>query len=458
MNKTQSLQIHFLGASGTVTGSKYLLKCPGCTILVDCGLFQGLKKLRELNWQQLPVSASDIDYVLLTHGHLDHTGFLPRLVRMGFKGDIWGTPPTLDITEIILRDSAKIQEEDAERANKKGFTKHSPAEPLYDTPDVEKTLQFFKPRPAEGWIKINQHVRMRFRYAGHILGATFIELEVNGKRLVFSGDVGRKNDFLLKDPSKPEEADILFLESTYGDRIHPEQNTLNKLKEVIQQTTDQGGTLIIPSFAVERAQLLMYLIYLLHLEESVSPSLQVILDSPMAISALSVFRKHPGWHKLDEQQCIGMTERVTAVQSFSETIEIIHDPKPKIIIAGSGMVGGGRVLSYLEQYIGKEETTILLAGFQAEGTRGRQLMEGADEIKFFGEYHKVKARVDMLQGLSAHADRDGLLDWISEIKEPPARLFLTHGEPHALDALRVKIHNDLGWEPEIPELYDIVDI
>jgi metallo-beta-lactamase family protein len=458
MSEKHSLQIHFLGASGTVTGSKYLLKCPGCNILVDCGLFQGLKKLRELNWQQLPVNASDIDYLFLTHGHLDHTGYLPRLVSMGFKGAVWGTPPTLDITEIILRDSAKIQEEDAERANKDGFTKHSPAEPLYNTLDVEKTLRLFTAQPVDKWIKINQHIRMRFRHVGHILGATFIELDVDGKRLVFSGDVGRKDDLLLRDPVKPEQADILFLESTYGDRIHPEQNSLNKLKDVIRTTTDSGGTLIIPSFAVERAQLLMYLIYLLHIEKSISSSLPVILDSPMAISALSVFRKHPDWHKLSNEQCIGMTERVTAVQSFSETIEIIHNPIPKIIIAGSGMVGGGRVLSYLEHYVGKEETTVLLAGFQAEGTRGRQLMEGADEIKFFGKYHKVKAKVDMLEGLSAHADRDELLDWISEIQKPPDRLFLTHGEPHSLDALRVKIRNDMGWEPEIPELYDIVDI
>lgn len=458
MNENQSLKIHFLGASGTVTGSKYLLELPGCTVLVDCGLFQGLKKLRELNWQQLPVNASDIDHVLLTHGHLDHTGFLPRLVKMGFQGTVWGTPPTLDIAEIILRDSAKIQEEDAERANRDGFTKHSPAKPLYNTTDVEKTLKLFDSQPVDEWIRINTDLRIRFRYNGHILGATFIELEAGEKRIVFSGDVGRISDLLLRDPDKPERAEILFLESTYGDRIHPDRDTLNKLKQVILDTTDQGGILIIPSFAVERAQLLMYMIYLLHLEKSIPNSLPVILDSPMAISALSVFRKHSHWHKLTEEECMGMTERVVAVQSFSETLELIDNPEPKIIIAGSGMVGGGRVLSYLEKYIGIEETTILLAGFQAEGTRGRQLLEGADEIKFFGKYHKVKARVDMLEGLSAHADRDELLDWISNIQQAPDRLFLTHGEPHALDSLRVKIKDEYGWEAEIPELYEITEI
>ncbi|PWN05875.1 MBL fold metallo-hydrolase RNA specificity domain-containing protein [Rhodohalobacter mucosus] len=458
MDNNKTLKIHFLGASGTVTGSKYLLEFPDCTVLTDCGLFQGLKKLRELNWQQLPVRASDIDYVLLTHGHLDHTGFLPRLVKMGFKGEIWGTAPTLDIAEIILRDSAKIQEEDAERANRDGFTKHSPAKPLYNTLDVEKTLKLFESKPLDDWIRLGNNIRMRFRYNGHILGATFIELDADENRIVFSGDVGRKDDFLLRDPAKPDRADFLFLESTYGDRIHPHSDNLKKLRQVILDTTEQNGTLIIPSFAVERAQLLMYMIYLLHLEESIPRSLPVILDSPMAISALSVFRKHPGWHKLSDEQCMGMTDRIIAVQSYSETLELIDNPESKIIIAGSGMVGGGRVLSYLEKYIGKEETTILLAGFQAEGTRGRQLLEGADEIKFFGNYHNVKARVDLLEGLSAHADRNGLLDWISDIEAAPSHLFLTHGEPHALDSLRVKLKDEYGWNSDIPELYDIKEI
>jgi len=286
------VQIHFLGASGTVTGSKFLLEFPDQTILVDCGLFQGIKKLRELNWQQLPVKVEHIDRVLLTHGHLDHTGFLPRLVKMGFNGEIWGTPPTLDIAEIILRDSAKIQEEDAERANREGFSKHNPAKPLYTLLDVEKTLSKCRKKELSSWHNISDHIRVRFRYNGHILGATFSELDACGKRFLFSGDVGRDHDLLLRDPEKPDQAGVLFLESTYGDRLHPKEDIMDKLEAVIQSTLDKNGTLIIPSFAVERAQLLMYMIWQLLMQEKIPGSIPVFLDSPMGTNALAVFRKY----------------------------------------------------------------------------------------------------------------------------------------------------------------------
>ncbi|WP_069132232.1 MBL fold metallo-hydrolase RNA specificity domain-containing protein [Rhodohalobacter halophilus] len=452
------VEIHFLGASGTVTGSKYLLKFSDNNILIDCGLFQGIKKLRELNWQQLPVDVSDIDLVLLTHGHLDHTGFLPRLVNMGYTGEIWGTAPTLDIAEIILRDSAKIQEEDAERANKDGFTKHSPAKPLYNLLDAEKTIQNFSSKKHGEWIQIADSIKVRFRYAGHILGATFIELDAHGKRFVFSGDVGRKGDLLLRDPEKPDRADILFLESTYGDRLHPKEDMMDKLESVIHQTLEKYGTLIIPSFAVERAQLLMYMIWQLTEQNRIPKSLPVILDSPMGTDALAVFRKHHDWHTLSDDDTIRMSERFHIVQSFKETWEIIDNPSPKIVVAGSGMVTGGRVLTYLQKYLSKENTTVLLAGFQAEGTRGRQLLDGADEIKFYGKYIPVKARIDILDGLSAHADRDELIEWLSEIEQKPESFFLVHGEPQALDTLRVKINDVLGWKAEIPDLYDIRDV
>ncbi len=453
-----NIKVHFLGAAGTVTGSKYLLEFPNIKILVDCGMFQGVKKLRELNWQQLPVNVENIDLVLLTHGHLDHTGFLPRMVNMGFTGDIWGTAPTLDIAEIILRDSAKIQEEDAERANKDGFTKHKPAKPLYNLLDVEKTLSRFKPKDLTNWHTISGQIRVRFRYAGHILGATFIELEGYGKRFLFSGDVGRENDLLLRDPEKPDHADILFLESTYGDRLHPKEDTMDKLETIIRETLEKNGTLIIPSFAVERAQLLMYMIWQLTLQGRIPKSLPVILDSPMGTNALAVFRKHHDWHKLTDEDTIQMSERFHLVQSFAETWEIIDNPAPKIIIAGSGMVTGGRVLTYLQKYLNRESTTVLLAGYQAEGTRGRQLLDGANEIKFYGKYVPVKARIDILDGLSAHADRNELLNWVSEIKQTPQRVFLTHGEPQALDSLRVKLGDALGWQAEIPELFEIREI
>lgn len=453
-----SATVHFLGAAGTVTGSKFLLEFPDQTIMVDCGMFQGVKKVRELNWQQLPVHVENIDLVLLTHGHLDHTGFLPRLTSMGFKGEIWGTAPTLDIAGIILQDSAKIQEEDAERANKDGFTKHKPAKPLYTLLDVEKTLSKCSAKELSLWHNITDHIRVRFRYSGHILGATFIEMDAHGKRFLFSGDVGRDHDLLLRDPDKPDEAEVLFLESTYGDRLHPKEDMMDKLETVIHSTLDKKGTLIIPSFAVERAQLLMYMIWKLTLQKKIPNSLPVFLDSPMGTNALAVFRKHHDWHKLTDDQTIRMSERFYIVQSFAETWEIVDNPASKIIIAGSGMVTGGRVLTYLQQYLNRENTTVLLAGYQAEGTRGRQLLDGADEIKFYGKYVPVKARVDILDGLSAHADRDELINWLSDIEKAPEHLFLVHGEPQALDTLRVKLKDELGWDAEIPDLYDIREI
>ena len=453
-----TINIHFLGASGTVTGSKFLLESEDKNILIDCGLFQGLKHLRELNWQQLPVEASDIDLVLLTHGHLDHTGFLPRLFNMGFSGDVWGTAPTLDIAEIILRDSAKIQEEDAKRANEEGFSKHSPAKPLYTTDDVEHTLSFFKPKETGSWIPVTPDIKARFQYSGHILGATFIELDISGRRVVFSGDVGRPDDLLLRDPEKPERADVLFLECTYGDRLHSAESMEEKLLRIIKDTTGRGGTLIIPSFAVERAQLLMYMLWRMRRNNKISSDLPVILDSPMGANALSVFRKYPDWHKLSPDDVSKMTESTQIVRSFKETWEVIDTPAPKIVIAGSGMVTGGRVLTYLKQYIDRPETTVLLAGFQAEGTRGRQMLDGTDEIKFYGKYYTVNARIEILDGLSAHADKNELIDWVSDIHHTPEKVFLIHGEPQTLDMMRVKLKDTYGWSAEIPTLFQITTI
>lgn len=451
-------KVHFLGAAGTVTGSKYLLEFPDSNILVDCGMFQGVKKLRELNWQYLPVNVEDIDLVLLTHGHMDHTGFLPRLVRMGYRGPIWGTPPTLNIAEIILRDSAKIQEEEAEKANKEGYSKHDPAEPLYNTDDVENTLPFFNNKEEGDWIEISGDIRVRFQYNGHILGATFIEMDAYGKRFVFSGDVGRKNGPLLKDPKQPEKADILFIESTYGDRLHPETDPDNKLRNIILRTIEnQQGTLIIPSFAVERAQLLMYLLWQLRKKNRI-PNVPIILDSPMGAKVLDLFDRHYDWHKLSKEECEAMCREVQVVKSYEETWDIIEEDQPKIVIAGSGMVTGGRVLTYLQQYIERPETTVMLAGFQAEGTRGRQLMEGCSEIKFFGKYHPVKAHIEDIQTLSAHADRSELLEWVSLITEKPENVFITHGEPQASDMLRLKLKDEKGWEAVVPDLFEIQEL
>lgn len=457
MSNNQKITIHFLGAAGTVTGSKFLLDTGQRKILIDCGLFQGLKKLRLLNWDYLPVNVEEIDTVLLTHGHMDHTGYLPRLVKMGFDKSIKGTSPTLDIAEIILRDSAKIQEEEAEKANREGYSKHKPADPLYDLKDAEKAISYFKPVPEGEWIELFEGIKARFQYDGHIVGATFIELDINGKRLVFSGDIGRKQDLLMRPPIKPGRADVLFIESTYGDRLHPTEDLETKLKEIVNHTIDKGGTLFIPSFAVERTQTLMYLIWQLKEKKSI-PDIPLIMDSPMGANVLNVFHKHREWHKLSIEDCKKMCNTFRIVREFRETWEVIDNKKPKIVIAGSGMMSGGRVLTYLQQYLRHPETSILLAGFQAEGTRGRKLLEGASELKIYGKYYEVKAEVFNLQVLSAHADQSELLDWMSEIKNAPEKVYIVHGESQSADAFRVKIKDTYGWECSIPELYSIEEI
>lgn len=454
MDNKQNIQIHFLGAAGTVTGSKYLIEVSGKKIMVDCGLFQGLKKLRNLNWDYLPVDVAAIDAVLLTHAHLDHTGYLPRLVKSGFKGKIYGTAPTLDIAEIILRDSAKIQEEEAAQANEKGYSKHSPAKPLYDLKDVDKTLLCFEETPLDQWLPLFDGIKVRYQYNGHILGATFIEMDAGGKRLAFSGDIGREEDYLLFPPKKPERADLLFIESTYGDRLHPAGNIEEELLQHIKETYQEGGTLIIPSFAVERTQTLMYLLWQLR-KKGLMPNMPVYMDSPMGANVLHVFHRSAKWHKLPKEDCDKMCDYIQTVSSFKETWEVIDNKSPKIVIAGSGMVTGGRVLTYLTKYLEKPETRLLLVGYQAEGTRGRQLQEGAHEVKIYGKYYPVKAKIVMLQGLSAHADQQELLNWLGDIKNTPEKVFIVHGEAHAADVLRVKIKDEFGWKCMVPELYSI---
>lgn len=451
------IKVHFLGAAGTVTGSKYLIETESKKILIDCGLFQGVKKIRQLNWEYLPIDVEEIDCVLLTHAHMDHTGYLPRLIDMGFHKKIYGTAPTLEIAEIILRDSAKIQEEDAERANKQKFTKHHPAKALYTVADVEKTVTHFKAVETDKIIELGDGVSARFTYVGHILGATCIELFVNGKTLVFSGDVGRQEDFMMFPPEAPALADVLFIESTYGDRMHAKENIEEHLEKVVNETIASGGTLIIPSFAVERTQTLMYLLWQLKAKKLIA-DVMMVMDSPMGANVLKVFQHNLKWQKLSAKECVAMCTCFTYTQDYKESLQIIHNPSPKIIIAGAGMLNGGRVLSYLQEYISKPNTTILMAGYMAEGTRGRQLLRGATEIKIYGRYYEVKARIEEIRGLSGHADQQGLLDWMSHIKNTPQKVFIIHGEAQAADVLRTKIESTLGWDCEIPALWDIVEI
>ena len=453
----KDITVQFLGAAGTVTGSKYLVETADKKILIDCGLFQGVKKLRLLNWDPMPFDARDIDCVLLTHGHLDHCGYLPRLVDLGFSKKILGTAPTLEIAEIILRDSAKIQEEDADSANRNGYSKHHPAKALYTVDNVETMLPQFKAVDEDKWIDIAPNIKARFTYVGHILGATCIELEVLGKTLLFSGDLGRQDDFMMFPPKTPPRADVLFVESTYGDRLHPKENIKERLREVVNQTMKQGGTLIIPSFAVERTQLLMYLLWQMKMNKEI-PEVSMIMDSPMGANVLKVFQNHKKWHRLSAKDCNDMCASFKMTKDYKESMAFIDDESAKIVIAGSGMLTGGRVIAYLQHYISDPKTTVLIAGFQAEGTRGRQLLKGASEIKMYGKYYEVKARIEEIRGLSGHADQQGILDWMSKLKNKPDHIFIVHGEAHSADALRSKIESILQWECHIPELWEIDEL
>ena len=447
-------KVHFLGASGVVTGSKFLIETSEQNILIDCGIFQGLKELRELNWCNLPVDVKSIDVVLLTHGHLDHVGYLPRLLKQGFTGKIIGTAPTLAIAEIILKDSAKIHEEEAEKANKEKYSKHHPALPFYTNNEAEITIKHFQIEIENKWIRLSENISYRFQYNGHIIGATFIELDINGKRFVFSGDIGRTDDYLLNDPKKPEWADFLFIESTYGDKLHPEEDVEEKLTTIILETLHKKGNLIIPSFAVERLQTLMFILWQLYKKNKI-PNIPIFIDSPMGNNVLSVFNRFPKWHKLSDADYKAMCNHVNIVQSYRETWETIDDKRSKIVIAGSGMVTGGRVLTYLQQLIDEPSTTVLLVGFQAEGTRGRQLQNGVHEIRFFGKYYPVKATIKNIGSLSAHADQKDLINWIGNIKNIPEKVYLIHGEPTALDAFRVKIKDTYNWNISIPKITDV---
>ncbi|MEN8124484.1 MAG: MBL fold metallo-hydrolase [Bacteroidota bacterium] len=456
--KSTSFKIHFLGAAGTVTGSKYLLEFSGKKIMIDCGLFQGEKALRSMNWNYPPFDPTKLDLVLLTHGHLDHTGYLPRLVKQGFKGKIYGTYPTLDIAEIILNDTAKIQEKEAERANKEGYSKHNPALAFYNLDDVDKTVSLFKGVAPSQWLALYERIKVRFQYNGHILGATYIELDINGKRIVFSGDIGRKNDLLLYPPVRPKKADILLMESTYGGRFHPQEiEMIPEIEKIVNQTVKRGGILFVPSFSVERAQLMMFIFWKLRKEKKI-PEIPMIMDSPMGASVLELFYRTRDWHKLEKYECEEMCNNFHIVSSYTETIALRDDNRSKIVIAGSGMLTGGRILNYLEKQAPNPKNTLLFVGYQAKGTRGRMLLDGEKELKVYGKIVPFHMEVKEIEGLSAHADHSELLYWLQNIKEKPQKVFLVHGEKEAAIALKNDIEKTLSWTCKIPELYSIEEI
>lgn len=443
--------IQFLGAAGTVTGSKTLVEYGGKRTLIDCGLFAGLKELRLKNWAAFPVKAKSVKNLLLTHAHLDHCGYIPLLVKKGFTGEIHCTAPTEALAEIILRDSAKIQEEEAERANRHGYSKHRPAEPLYNLKDVTRSLPLFITHKYHEWFVLDEFAKVQFSNAGHILGSSLIELQIDQNTILFSGDLGRQHPLLLAPPEVVNHADILVLESTYGDRIHKEENAKEELYETIWHTYKKGGILMIPTFAVERAQELIYILTQLHAEKSLPP-IPIYLDSPMGVSATEVMIEMDQWHTLSNQEIQAMDSLVHLITDVKTSRQIVDDKSPKIILAGSGMITGGRILHYLARYLQEDRNTVLLVGFQAAGTRGRSLEEGANELKFFGQYHPVRAEIKKITCLSAHADQQEIITWLSGFKSPPRKVFINHGEPHASDALRAKISHEFGWDCEVAKL------
>ena len=447
----------FLGGAGTVTGSKYLVETGDQRILVDCGLFQGFKFLRERNWAPFPIEPGLIDAVVLTHAHLDHSGYLPLLVKKGFSGPIICTNATLKLCELILPDSGYIMEADARYANKRGFSKHKPALPLYDQIDAQRSLSSFKTNGFHEKVQVTKDCAAIFRPAGHILGAATVELECGGTRIVFSGDLGRYDDATMVDPEPVPRADYLIVESTYGNRRHDPTDPEEALEDVINRTVRRGGSVIIPAFAVGRSQSLLY-----HLSQLKKrrrrTNIPVFLDSPMAINASSIFCDHIGEHRVTADECKEACGIATYTREVEESKRIDQDSMPKIIISASGMVSGGRILHHLKHYAPDHRNTILLAGFQAGGTRGAALKAGAHELKIHGQLVPVRAEVASLDMFSAHADRDELLRWLGGFEAPPRMTFVTHGELEASDTFRRSIAEELGWKARVPEHGERVEL
>jgi metallo-beta-lactamase family protein len=451
------ITLNFLGAVGTVTGSKYLLETGHHRLLVDCGLFQGFKQLRLRNWAPLPVPPSSIGHVLLTHAHLDHSGYLPLLVRNGFGGPVSCTDATRALCGLLLPDSGHLQEQDAEFANRHGFSKHRPALPLYTEADADKALTRFKPVVLHKPVSLPGGVEARFLRAGHILGAAMIALRCGDTKLLFSGDLGRPNDPTMLDPESVEETDYLIVESTYGDRRHDSLDPEVALGEAIRTTAARGGTVLIPAFAVGRTQTLLFHLYRLKAQGRI-PDLPVYLDSPMAMDATEIFAAHASDHRISAPEVRSVFAMPHYVRSIEESKQLDRSGTPKVIISASGMATGGRVLHHLETYAPEARNLILFAGFQAGGTRGAAMIQGAETIKIHGRYIAVRAEVKNLDMLSAHADADEILHWLRGFRTPPKMTFITHGEAAAADALRRRISDDLGWPCTVPEYRDRIEL
>jgi metallo-beta-lactamase family protein len=449
-----SLTFMSLGGASTVTGSKHLLEHEGRRILVDSGLFQGVKNLRELNWAKLPVAPTTIDAVVLTHAHLDHTGYLPRLVKEGFAGPVFATAATRDVADLILRDSAHIQENDAAFLNRIGKSKHKPALPLYTEADAVRAIQRIETVPFGEEFEVlggrTDAARATFRRAGHILGAATVDLTWAGRRVVFSGDLGRYGDPLMPDPDPVPAADYVVVESTYGDRLHDPIDPAAELHAIAERTLARGGTLLIPAFAVGRSQSLLHWFWQLRRDGLLDASVPIYLDSPMAINATELLHAHPDDHRL----AAGLAREVCSIATYTrdpeESMRISGDRKPKIVISASGMATGGRILHHLKAFGPDQRNTILLAGYQSVGTRGRSLQEGGRDLKLYGEWIHINAEVASLASLSAHGDADELMRWLGGFTHRPRQAFVVHGEPQASETFRSRINRELGWQAVVP--------
>jgi metallo-beta-lactamase family protein len=458
-------RLTFHGAARTVTGSKYLLEAGKAKVLFDCGLFQGLKELRLKNWGPPPFSAQQLDCVVVTHAHIDHIGYLPRLVNAGFRRPIWATPATCDLAEVMLLDSAETQSADAEYANRKHYSKHRPALALFNKRDVARAIDLFRPAKRDEWHHAAGPIWFRYHDAGHLLGSAMIEVEVREGdkplRIVFSGDVGRYGAPLYHDPAPPPQCDYLICESTYGDRDHPPETVLDAVREVVERSMERGGVLLVASFAVGRAQQLIYLLQVL-IRQGKLPELPIYLDSPMAATATDIYRNYSADHDLSEAvvtEQIDLLEgpNVHLARSSAESKRVNAERGPAVIIASSGMMTGGRILHHLEQRLPDPKNTIGLGGFMAAGTRGRALQEGAQMLKLHGRLVPVRAAVESLSALSGHAGRSELLRWLAPL-ERPRKVFLTHGEPQAADSLAAELRSSRGWEVALPGLGESVEL
>lgn len=451
------MELYFLGATGTVTGSKYLLSSGSYSILIDCGLFQGLKMLRLRNWERLPIDLSTLSAVILTHAHIDHSGYLPLLIKYGFKGKVYCSSATLELCGILLPDSGRLQEEQAEYANRHGFSKHHPALPLYTQEDAELALQHLVAIDFDQEILIAGEMKLRMYPAGHIPGAASIEIRDSKTSVIFSGDLGRPDDLIMNPPTILQGADFLVVESTYGNRKHPELDAQQKLGEIINRTVQRDGVVVIPAFAVGRTQMLLYYIRLLK-DSGTIPDIPVYLNSPMAVNATDIFVRYHEEHRLSLKQCEAACSVAKIVRTAEDSKALNRRKGPMVIIAGSGMATGGRVVHHLKAFAPDPRNTILFVGFQAEGTRGAAMLNGIDSIKIHGEYVPVLAQVESIDCLSAHADYEQILDWLKKMKQEPRQVFVTHGEQSAADAMVQHIEENLHWPARVPEYMEIVQL